>query len=358
MKRFFLQALSALLGILSSLTVFAANSSLPYTIDVGETGFENKRPTFAAACPHACPWGELGDFVKTALEPFGYEVILCRNCNRDLGPRLVSTGAMPPALDEGHRRHGSEYRFDAKIDFGVTASDFLTNAYLGKGMYARSGPYENLRLIAKIEDPLYLLAAVKKELGITDLAQIKEKKLGVRILGAATATPILKYYGLERETIESYGGSFGNSMGATADAEFDIIIDEFGSNAMNPEASQWTALSQANDLYYFQLPDDLLDQITEEAAFEWHRVTVKWGFLRGVDRLIHTIARSGNSVFARDDTPEQAAYDIAKAIDQARGELMWYARLYHIDPRTVWKNDNVPLHPGAARYYREAGYMD
>jgi hypothetical protein len=30
---------------------------------------------------------------------------------------------------------------------------------------------------------------------------------------------------------------------------------------------------------------------------------------------------SGESVFARDDTPEQAVYDFAKAIDENRGEL-------------------------------------
>ncbi len=36
----------------------------------------------AAACETGCPWGELGDFVKEAMEPFGYSVILCRNCNR------------------------------------------------------------------------------------------------------------------------------------------------------------------------------------------------------------------------------------------------------------------------------------
>ena len=33
-------------------------------IDVGKTGWDVKRPVFAAACETGCPWGELGDFVK------------------------------------------------------------------------------------------------------------------------------------------------------------------------------------------------------------------------------------------------------------------------------------------------------
>lgn len=358
MQRLFVHTLSVLLFTLGSPFIHAADATPPGTIDVGKTGFANKRPVFAAACPHACPWGELGDFVKKAMQPFDYEVILCRNCNRDRGPRLVATDAMPPALDALDAYVGTDYRFDAKVDFGVTASDMLTTAYLGKGGYAEGGPYKNLRLIAKIEDPFYLLVAVKKDLGITDLAQIKERELGVTILAGGAATPILDYYGLDRKTIQSWGGSFGRSMGATADTDFDIIIDELGSSAMNPESSQWTALSQAHDLSFIQLPDELLDKLEEESVADVHRVTVKWGFLRGIDKPIHTVARSGESVFARDDTPEQAAYDIAKAIDQSRSELKWYTRLYSYDPRTVWKNDDVPLHPGAARYYREMGYME
>src|SRR6266481_5854289 len=56
------------------------------TIDVGKTGFAIKRPVFASACPHGCPWGELGEFVQEALKPYGYDVVLCRNCNRAEGP--------------------------------------------------------------------------------------------------------------------------------------------------------------------------------------------------------------------------------------------------------------------------------
>ena len=335
----------------------AEDENLPGTIDVGQTGFAIKRPVFASACPHACPWGELGDFIKEAMEPFGYEVILCRNCNRDRGPRIVSTNGKPPALDAIDAYTGTTTRVNAGVDFGVTASGMLTTAYRGTAGYARGGPYKNLRLIAKIEDPTYLLVAVRKESGITDLSQIKEKKSGVKILGGGGATEVLKYYGLDRKSIEALGGSFGRAMGATANTAFDIIIDHMGSSAMNPESSQWTALSEAHELLFLQLPEELLTRLEEESEVTVHRVTVKWGFLRGIDHPIKTIARSGETIFCRNDTPEQAAYDIARAIDEQRGNLKWYVRPYSYDPSTVWKNDDVPLHSGAARYYREVGYM-
>jgi hypothetical protein len=87
------------------------------------------------------------------------------------------------------------------------------------------------------------------------------------------------------------------------------------------------------------------------------RVVAKWGLLRGVDRPISTVVRSGHVVFARSDMPEQVAYDAAKAIDDHRDALKWYIRPYSYDPRTVWADLDVPLHPGAERFYREAGYL-
>jgi TRAP-type uncharacterized transport system substrate-binding protein len=80
--------------------------------------------------------------------------------------------------------------------------------------------------------------------------------------------------------------------------------------------------------------------------------------LRGVDRAIPTVARSGQAIFARDDIPEQAAYDAAEAIEAHRSVLKWYIRIYNYDPQTVWKNDDEPLHPGAERFYREKGYIN
>jgi len=53
----------------------------------------------------------------------------------------------------------------------------------------------------------------------------------------------------------------------------------------------------------------------------------------------------------------QAIYDAAKAIDEHRAALKWFIRPYSYDSQTAWRNFDVPLHPGAERYYRERGYM-
>lgn len=346
-----------LLSLIAALLAWpAAAQTLGPTVEVGETGFAVKRPVMASACPHGCPWGELGEFVQAAVKPLGYEVILCRNCNRAEGPRVVGRNAYPPPLIAQDLLIGTTSRVNARVDFGVTESGFLNAAYRGEGAYQADGPYRNLRLIAKLEDPMYLLVAVKRGSGITDLGQIRERRMPVRILSAGgLAGRVLEHYGLTRAAVESWGGQIGLAMGAPGDAPFDVIISDLGSPANNLESNHWTRFSQLHDLQFLELPEPLLAELARTPGVT--RVTAKWGLLRGIERPIATVARSGEVIFARDDTPEQAAYDLARAIDAARAELRWYQRPYSYDPRTVWKNLDVPLHPGAARYYREAGYM-
>ncbi len=326
--------------------------------EVGETGFGTKRLVLASACVEACPWGELGEFVRDAMAPEGYEIILCRNCNRTEGPRIVGKASFPPPLVEDDLRHGTTTRVKAPIDFGITEASMFAWAYRGEQIYAEDGPYPHLRLLARIEDPTYLLVAVKPELGITSLAEIRERKLPVRIITdfQPSAMPVLEYYGLDRESLESWGGELAGPKDMTSETPFDVVVSSLASPANNPESAFWTTLTVAHDLQFLDLPDDLLDHMVETA--DMRRVTARWGLLRGVDRSIPTVGRSGEVIFARDDMPDDVAYAVAKAVDENRGELLWFARPYSLDPRTVGTSGGVPLHPGAERYYREMGYMN
>jgi uncharacterized protein len=324
-------------------------------IDVGITGWSVKRPVFAAACETGCPWGELGDFIKESMKSYGYSVILCRNCNRTYGPRLVSENDFPPPLDEVNLEDGVNVRVDARVDFGVTSSAMLSSAY--NGTLAGKGPFKNLRLIAKIEDPFYFLVAIKKESGIKDFSHIRQEHLPARILGAdGNMMTILKYYGISAEDIKSWGGKLDVSTTDALKGEFDIFAGFLASPSMNPESSLWTILSQKFDLYFLELPEELLKLIAQQNV-DSEFIEVQNSLIKGVNRRIKTLGRSGEAVFVRDDIPEQAAYDIAKAIDKNHGKLKWFIRVYTYDPNTVWQNFGVPLHPGAERYYREVGYM-
>jgi hypothetical protein len=290
------------------------------------------------------------------MAPLGYDVILCRNCNLGNGPRIVANASVPPPLDELQLAIGTTARVDAPVDFGVTSPAILESAYEGRGAYSEDGPYRNLRLLAKIEDPRFLLVAVKADSAITDLAQIRERRLPARILSRG-GERVLEHYGLTREAVESWGGSIARPSGLDYSLEFDVLIGTNASPANNPESSFWPAYAYRHDLRFLELPEELLHELAADESEDFERVVARWGFLRGVDRPIATVGSSGQVVFARADMPEQAAYDAARAVDEHRGALRWYIRSYSYDSSTVWRTRSVPLHPGAERYYRERGYL-
>ena len=88
------------------------------------------------------------------------------------------------------------------------------------------------------------------------------------------------------------------------------------------------------------------------------RVELPRGYLAGIDRRIPTAGLSGQVVYGRADAPDDFAYAVARAMDRNKGLLKWAVLPFSYESSRVWQvTGNVPLHPGAARYYREVGYM-
>ncbi len=331
------------------------------SLAVGKTGIEEKTPVFGGACK-TCPWGAMAEVVKQAMRPYGYDVQICYNCNAADAPRIVSEARTPPPYrPDPHLPEILAPRNApglGAVDFGAVAIQFLRNAYMATGPYAREAPRTNLRLIANIQDPSYVLVAAKAQTGITDLSQIREKCWPVRILtagiGGDSTSRILAHFDLSRQTVAAAGGRVGNTP---EDREsFDVVIGGAGVMTTAPEWSIWTEICQKFDLHFIPLPDDLLEELARGGQQE--RGVIPTGLYRGVDRPIPTVVRTGTVVYCRDDTPDEFAYLVAKAMDEQQQLLQWSHMNFSYNVHTVWNAYEVPLHPGAARYYQEKGYME
>ena len=71
------------------------------------------------------------------------------------------------------------------------------------------------------------------------------------------------------------------------------------------------------------------------------------------------MVRTGTVIYGRTDMPDDFAYTLAKALDEHQDLFQWAggAMNFSYNSHTVWKAFDIPLHPGAARYYKEKGYM-
>jgi TRAP-type uncharacterized transport system substrate-binding protein len=178
----------------------------------------------------------------------------------------------------------------------------------------------------------------------------------------------LAYYGLTKEALESWGGSLGPVPAADDPnavpvlnpgnrprnvPDFDVYLYN-GVMANNPESNLMYQITPVQKLNFLQLPEDLLNQL---AVWPAQRVVMPQAYFAGVERPIKTVGGGGSVVFVRDDAPDNFAYDLAKALDKQKSLLKWYIMPFSYNPDTVASVKDVPLAPGAARYYREVRYI-
>jgi hypothetical protein len=322
-----------------------------------QTGYAVKKPIIGGACP-TCPWGAMSEVVREVMQPYGWDIQICYYCAG--GPReaRMVAGAMmatPPELS----RPDDMPTPVGPIDFGATGAAVLKAAYLGENDFANDpeGPRNHLRAVAFIQSPAYYIVAVKASLGITDLAEIAQKKIPVKmfagLVGQRQLTPtVLEHYGLSREKIESFGGTFVTHY--SRDEEYDVMMG-FGSLSNAPEFTHWYHATQKYDLKYLEIAPELRKQLGER--FYAEEQTMPLGYFRGVDKRVKTVVQNGIVIYGRTDMPDDFAYTLAKALDVHKDVLVWRHMHWSYNPANVWNPPGLPLHPGAEKYYREVGYI-
>lgn len=294
------------------------------------------------------PWGTLGEIAGRVLEPLGFSLEIEARAFTTNNPRYVS---------------------DGRADFGATRLSRISEAYKGIGPFDGEGARDNLRIFGSINMPGWLGIAVRWETNITDLGQIAERRLPVRVYDS-TPRPvgdlIWSHYGLSHEMIESWGGRMiphhtaPNAGLPNVRAEwarsgsFDVIIDSIYSS-YTPEIVHWHEASIRHNLRFLPLPEELVGPVATGIAG-------KPGYLphnlfRGVTGNVRTAMRGPQTYYGREDAPDDFVYEFCRAIDENRHVFREAHLPFSYDPYTVCESADVPLHDGASAYYRERGYL-
>jgi uncharacterized protein len=326
-------------------------------VDVGPTGIDIKRPVFAGACK-ACPWGVLAYITQAALKPQGYDVQICWVCWSNFGPREMADKTKPVLPPGAEDNPYIEAPPDAIPDISATSENNLVDAWNGEGAYAADNKKRrNYRVIAAIQQPNLLMVAANKKSGITDLSQVKTRTQPTWIASTnrdRATDQLLAWYGITEEGLKSKGGGFIRTQQREKRAAADIFIGG-AVLADTPEQRMWYEVSQLDDLIFFDIPEPLLAKLALIPGYT--RTTAPIAFLRGAERPIPTVMRSTHVIYARDDAPDSFTYTVAKALDEHQELFRMYGDPWYYDTRLVAKSAVIPLAPGAARYYRERGYL-
>lgn len=119
-------------------------------------------------------------------------------------------------------------------------------------------------------------------------------------------------------------------------------------------------------LVYLSIEPKIAREFEEE--FGWKSVTLPPNYFSGQDEPLVVLDFSDWILCVRADMDEKLAYRLAQLVWERREELqskaLWSDRIYASSPVSSGLIDPgkavttpIPLHPGAARYYQEAGLL-
>ena len=239
--------------------------------------------------------------------------------------------------------------------FGLTQSDLAYGAFRGEGPFAATGPDRELRTVIALHRESFTVIA-RADSAIHNFEDLRGKRVGIGKSGAG--------YTFTRDVVL---GFYGWTI-----SDFDRALE------LGPTEQNETLCENRVDAIIFEAvhPDGLTQEATSECGARLVRVAGP-----PIDRLLAThpyyiasIIPGGMYDGNPADTPtfgtqtvlvtsarqpDDLAYAVAKAVLEDFDEF----RRLHPALRLLKRKDMVPseavmpIHPGALRYYREAGLL-
>ena len=239
----------------------------------------------------------------------------------------------------------------------VNPSAFLTQAYRGVGLFSLPLP---LRILANYPSFDRFVFMVHPKTGIRSLKDIGDRRFPLRVSVKEDVThstrvfidQALSYYGFCLADIVAWGGEL-NLTGSPKDPRRISALESGALDAIFDEGLVvWLGEGLKHGMEFIALEDDHLEFL---ATLGWRKALLakgKWGSPQ--DHWC--IDYSGWPLYAHESLSEQTAYEVARAVADREQQIVWeteYGGIAQVFQESEGSPMDVPLHPGAARFWRE-----
>ena len=246
---------------------------------------------------------------------------------------------------------------NGELEMGMAAADVTRSMYLGEGKF-KGKPHAKLRIVANLY-PEDLHLVLPKGKTISSLSDLKGKRVGIAQAGSGTQVAVLqmlKAWGITRDNIDEAELNNSQSAERMADGQLDAYFYAAGwpvaamvqlasTKGMNLHSFTEADLKKINDLIPAYIPSK-----------------IPGGVYEGVNKDSLTPAVSALLVVSSDQA-EDLIYGITKALWNKNTRRLLdngHAKGKQITLETALDGVSalgVPLHPGAEKFYKEAGML-
>lgn len=254
---------------------------------------------------------------------------------------------------------------DADIAWGVAWLDKA--AYVGQAPLFKTA-YKGICSIAGAlsADRYHFLAA--KDQNVTTIEEFAKKiKNGekLKVAGPMTGTSeyvligeVLAYYGVSYDMIKKNGGSFVQAVYGDMTSLYKDRHVDYALTCVGLPAAIITEMSLGRPSILMAVSDACVDHFAEKMGLVTRAsglAVVPGGTYAGMPNNIQALAHA-TEILVSPKMPEAVAYAITKILNENKAFLVQMGASYQVfDPKTTATAVQVPLHPGAARYYKEVG---
>ena len=246
---------------------------------------------------------------------------------------------------------------DGQVQFGILQGLYGRYAIEGSGDLADEGPQEWLRSVANIWPNVehFVVAANLAETGtIDDLANLEGRpfSIGARNSGTeGSGREILGGLGIDPESMELVYQGYGPS----AEALQNGTIDGFNMPGGVPVSALTQVYAARPDITILSFTEEQIDRANGGGDALWTAYPIPAGTYPNQAEDVTTIAQP-NFLAVHADIDEEAIYLITKTMFE---NLQFLQNIHpatsHMSLETALTGLPAPLHPGAVRYYEEAG---
>lgn len=224
---------------------------------------------------------------------------------------------------------------------------------------------DKIRAVLGGLDVYYFGTFVTRKSGVTSWEQIVAGKNKFHLLtakpggtGELAVRQVLALLGSSKEDVAKKGGMVDSSeRSGVAETVKDGQADGWAHIVTkgHPGATQLVTI---NDMVMLPLPDKVIKGMVEKNGWVASEIPAKT--FKGQTGSVKTV-KAATNLLVRADVPDAVVYAITKTIIENADKLRKiHAALGDFDPKMAASpglNGNCPLHPGAAKYYREAGLL-
>jgi TRAP transporter TAXI family solute receptor len=218
----------------------------------------------------------------------------------------------------------------------------------GTGDWTGGKQLRNMRALFPMYDTPFQ-AVVLQRSGITTLAQLNKKRMGVGPKAGTGGTYIPAIFKLLGITTEMSYGSFDVAATQLLGGDVEGFVTLIG--APVPAIQQAEAKEPVT---FIHLSSEQIEAI-RKAMPEFSSSKIAAGTYRSLDKDYNTFGVY-NFAIGRADLPDDLVYQLVKAVFENQPRLLKaHSAASETLPQNVDKDTFLPFHPGAVRYYREIG---